>query len=127
MSDVLRLGTRASLPARTQSALVADLIRARTGREVELVDVTTEGDVNRSSLVSLGGTGVFVGALRDALLRGDVDVAVHHLGAAARADELAARLHEHLPRLRRLHVSEVGAVVGAHVGPGALAVVVVPR
>ena len=79
MSDVLRLGTRASLLARTQSALVADLIRARTGREVELVDVTTEGDVNGASLVSLGGTGVFVGALRDALLRGDVDVAVHSL------------------------------------------------
>ena len=79
MSDVLRLGTRASLLARTQSALVADLIRARTGREVELVDVTTEGDANRASLVSLGGTGVFVGALRDALLRGDVDLAVHSL------------------------------------------------
>ncbi len=79
MSDVLRLGTRASLLARTQSALVADLIRERTGREVELVDVTTQGDVNRASLVSLGGTGVFVGALRDALLRGDVDVAVHSL------------------------------------------------
>ncbi len=79
MSDALRLGTRASLLARTQSALVADLIRERTGREVDLVDVTTEGDVNRASLVSLGGTGVFVGALRDALLRGDVDVAVHSL------------------------------------------------
>ena len=79
MSDVLRLGTRASLLARTQSALVADLIRERTGREVELVDITTQGDVNRASLVSLGGTGVFVGALRDALLRGDVDVAVHSL------------------------------------------------
>jgi len=79
MSDVLRLGTRASLLARAQSALVADLIRERTGREVELVDVTTQGDVNRASLVSLGGTGVFVGALRDALLRGDVDLAVHSL------------------------------------------------
>jgi hydroxymethylbilane synthase len=77
--EALRLGTRASLLARTQSELVAAMIRDRTGREVELVEVSTEGDVNPSPLASLGGAGVFVGALRDALLRGDVDVAVHSL------------------------------------------------
>jgi len=75
----LRIGTRASLLARTQSGDVADLIRARLGEDVELVDVSTEGDVSTASLASLGGTGVFVSALRDALLRGDVDVAVHSL------------------------------------------------
>ena len=75
----LRLGTRASLLARTQSELVATELRDRLGREVELVHVTTEGDVNRAALATLGGTGVFVGALRDALLRGEVDVAVHSL------------------------------------------------
>lgn len=79
MSAVIRLGTRASLLARTQSELVAGALRDRLGREVELVEVTTEGDVNRAALTTLGGTGVFVGALRDALLRGDVDVAVHSL------------------------------------------------
>ena len=57
---------------------------------------------------------------------GPVDLAVHHLGAAARADEVAARLRERLPGAARLLVSEVGAVIGAHVGTGLLAVVVVP-
>jgi DegV family protein with EDD domain len=56
-----------------------------------------------------------------------VDLAVHHLAAAARAEEVAARLRERLPRTDRLLVSEVGAVIGAHVGRGALGVVVVPR
>jgi hydroxymethylbilane synthase len=46
---------------------------------VELVEITTEGDVNSAPLATLGGTGVFVSALRDALLRGQVDVAVHSL------------------------------------------------
>ncbi|HEX8781032.1 MAG TPA: hydroxymethylbilane synthase [Nocardioides sp.] len=75
----LRLGTRASQLATTQSGTVAALVRERLGREVELVHVTTEGDVNRASLASMGGTGVFVSALRDALLRGEVDLAVHSL------------------------------------------------
>ncbi|HEX5862322.1 MAG TPA: hydroxymethylbilane synthase [Nocardioides sp.] len=77
--STLRLGTRASVLATTQSQQVADLIRARLGHDVELVEVTTEGDRNRGSLASLGGTGVFVSALRDALLAGEIDVAVHSL------------------------------------------------
>ena len=75
----LRVGTRASLLARAQSGQVADALAAALGREVVLVEVTTEGDVNRAPLAQLGGTGVFVGALRDALLREHVDVAVHSL------------------------------------------------
>lgn len=75
----LRLGTRASALARTQSQMMADLIAERTGREVVLVLVSTEGDVNTAPLASLGGTGVFVSALRDALLAGEVDLAVHSL------------------------------------------------
>lgn len=55
-----------------------------------------------------------------------VDVAVHHLDAAQRADVLAARLRARLPQTRVL-LSEVGAVVGAHVGPGTVGVVVAPR
>ncbi|GAA0939609.1 DegV family protein [Pseudonocardia zijingensis] len=58
---------------------------------------------------------------------GPVDLAVHHLAAATRAEEVAARLRERLPEVARLLVSEVGAVIGAHVGPGLLGVVVVPR
>jgi hydroxymethylbilane synthase len=80
MSDhSLRVGTRASLLARTQAGLVADALRRALRREVELVEVSTHGDVSAEPLAQIGGTGVFVSALRDALLRGDVDVAVHSL------------------------------------------------
>ena len=81
-STPIRVGTRRSLLATTQAGTVAELIRTRLGREVELVEVTTEGDRTQADgtpLATVGGTGVFVGALRDALLRGDVDVAVHSL------------------------------------------------
>jgi len=53
-----------------------------------------------------------------------VDLAVHHLAAEDKAGELAARLRARVPGLQELHTSEVGAVVGAHVGPGLLGVVV---
>ncbi len=76
---VVRIGTRASLLATTQSRQVADLVSERLGREVELVEVTTEGDRSAAPLATLGGTGVFVTALREALLEGRVDVAVHSL------------------------------------------------
>ena len=78
-APVLRLGTRASALATTQSGLVADMIRDLLGRDVELVHVSTEGDRSAAPLATMGGTGVFVSALRDALLAGTVDVAVHSL------------------------------------------------
>lgn len=55
-----------------------------------------------------------------------VDVAVQHLAAAERAQEVAERLRRRVPELRSLYLGEVGAVVGAHVGPGMLGVVVAP-
>jgi len=55
-----------------------------------------------------------------------VDIAVQHLAAPERAEGVATVLRERIPRLRRLYTSEVGAVVGAHVGPGLIAVVVAP-
>lgn len=79
VEPALRLGTRRSALARTQSEHVAQALRERTGRAVELVEVTTEGDVSRAPLSSLGGTGVFATALREALLAGRVDLAVHSL------------------------------------------------
>jgi len=57
----------------------------------------------------------------------EVDVTVHHLVAAERAEGIAERLRGRIPGLRELYVGEVGAVIGAHVGPGLLAVVVSPR
>jgi hydroxymethylbilane synthase len=76
---VLRLGSRRSPMAIAQSRQVADMITARTGRGVEIVGVTTLGDVSRAQLTQIGGTGVFVSALRAALLGGEVDLAVHSL------------------------------------------------
>ncbi|WP_431033500.1 DegV family protein [Streptomyces sp. P6-2-1] len=58
---------------------------------------------------------------------GRVDIAVHHLDAADRADALAERLRARVPGTESLYVSEVGAVIGAHTGPGLLGVVVSPR
>ncbi|WP_340376966.1 hydroxymethylbilane synthase [Streptomyces sp. SS7] len=75
----LRLGTRRSKLAMAQSGQVADAVRRVTGRPVELVEITTYGDVSREHLAQIGGTGVFVAALRDALLKGEVDFAVHSL------------------------------------------------
>lgn len=57
---------------------------------------------------------------------GPVSVAVHHLAAAERAERLAAEMKERLPELQELHVSELGAAIGAHVGPGAVGIVVSP-
>ncbi|WP_353942512.1 DegV family protein [Streptomyces sp. HUAS MG91] len=58
---------------------------------------------------------------------GQVDIAVHHLAAPERAEALAEWLRERVPGLGELHVSEVGAVIGAHTGPGLLGAVVSPR
>jgi hydroxymethylbilane synthase len=76
---VLRLGTRKSPMAMTQSGLVARAITERTGVPVELVGVTTKGDVDRAQITQIGGTGVWVSALRDQLRTGQVDLAVHSL------------------------------------------------
>ena len=76
---VIRIGTRASNLARAQSVLVADALTQATGRRTELVLIRTEGDLSSKPLATIGGTGVFVSALRDALLRGEVDLAVHSL------------------------------------------------
>ena len=78
MSDrVLRVGTRGSALALAQSGMVADRIARIAGCSVELVRIRTEGDVNTGPLATIGGTGVFVTAVREALLDGRVDVVVH--------------------------------------------------
>lgn len=74
----LRLGTRRSALALAQSGRVADALRAR-GREVELVEIVTEGDRSTAALEVIGGTGVFVTEIRRRLLDGDIDIAVHSL------------------------------------------------
>src|SRR5512147_3191904 len=73
---MLRLGTRGSALAMAQSTTVADAVRERTGRDVELVEIVTPGDRSSAPVAQLG-VGVFVSALRDALLAGEIDFAVH--------------------------------------------------
>jgi hydroxymethylbilane synthase len=72
----LRLGTRGSALAMAQSRTVADAVQAATGREVELVEIVTAGDRSAAPVQQLG-VGVFVSALRDALLAKEIDFAVH--------------------------------------------------
>jgi len=125
MTRALRLGTRASKLARTQSEQVAAALRTALDRPVELVDVTTEGDTSRAPLDQLGGTGVFVSALREALLDGRVDLAVHSLKdlptGAAEGIALAAVPQREDPRdaLIAADGRTLGELpVGARVGTG---------
>lgn len=74
----LRLGTRGSALAVTQSEHVARALR-ELGHDVELVRIKTGGDVERGSLTALGGIGVFAAELRHAILDGRCDFAVHSL------------------------------------------------
>jgi hydroxymethylbilane synthase len=79
---VVRVGTRGSALALAQTkAFVADL--TALGLTCETVVVKTDGDVNSTNLVDLaaqlGGTGIFISALRDALSAGTIDLAVHSL------------------------------------------------
>jgi hydroxymethylbilane synthase len=75
----LRLGTRRSRLAMAQSQQVAETLASRLDREVELVEVVTFGDRSTEALTQIGGTGVFVTALREALVEQRVDLAVHSL------------------------------------------------
>ncbi|MET0419998.1 MAG: hydroxymethylbilane synthase [Actinoplanes sp.] len=76
MSSPLRLGTRGSALALAQSQQTADALTAATGRPVELVRIITAGDRSSAPVAQLG-VGVFVSALRDALVAGEIDFAVH--------------------------------------------------
>jgi len=87
----IRLGTRRSTLATTQSGWVADCLR-ELGHTVEIVEITTFGDTSTASLSSIGGTGVFVTALRKALLAGEIDVAVHSLKDLPVAPESGLRV-----------------------------------
>lgn len=78
-SKTLRLGTRGSLLARTQSQIIANAIeKAHPGVHVELVTVRTSGDrIVDQPLHELGGKGLFTKELEQALLSNDIDFAVH--------------------------------------------------
>ena len=95
----VRLGTRRSKLARSQSTAIAHQIAALTGWRVEIVEVVTEGDVNMSPLAGFGGTGVFVSAVRQALHQGKIDLAVHSLKDLPTTPEVGIQMAAIPPRV----------------------------
>lgn len=77
--EPLRIGTRGSALALAQTGMVADDLADATGVTTELVTITTDGDRSNEPLSRAGGTGLFTGALRDALLADECDIVVHSL------------------------------------------------
>jgi DegV family protein with EDD domain len=116
--EYLRRGGRVSAAraAVGQVLQVKPLLRIDDGRVVMLEKVRTAG----RALARLADIAV------EAAGDQDVDIAVQHLSAPERANELAARIGERLPDAE-IVVCPVGGVVGAHVGPGMVATVVSPR
>jgi hydroxymethylbilane synthase len=78
LTQSIRLGSRTSSLARAQANQVATALAA-DGVDSTFVGITTTGDLDQRELTEIGGTGVFVSAVRDALRRGEIDVAVHSL------------------------------------------------
>jgi DegV family protein with EDD domain len=114
----LRRGGRiGSAAAVLGSALaVKPVLHVQDGRVVPLEKVrTTARALNRLVQRAVEAAG-----------QGSVSIAIHHLAAAEKAERLAAEIRDRLPQLRELHVSELGAAIGAHVGPGAVGIVVAP-
>ncbi|MBA3294306.1 MAG: hydroxymethylbilane synthase [Geodermatophilaceae bacterium] len=74
---VIRLGTRPSRLAKIQANLVADAVRSAGDHDVVLVEISTPGDASTAPISEFSTVGVFVSSLRAALLRGEIDVAVH--------------------------------------------------
>lgn len=123
MTGPLRLGTRGSALARTQSQDVADRLSGASGRDVELVIIRTLGDVTTGPLASMPQAGVFVSALRSALLEDRVDLVVHSMkdlpSEPAAGVALAAvpeRADPHDALLTHGHVGLPHLLVGARVG-----------
>ena len=108
-----RIGAAQALLGTARS--VKPILHVQEGRIVPLEKVrTVSKGIARLEALAVAAAG-----------DGPTDVAVHHLAAGERAALLAERLRARLPRIRQFYASEVGAVVGAHVGPGVLGVVVV--
>ena len=86
------VGTRASLLARAQGAIVGAALCRALGVEIELVDVASAGDDVRPPLTEIGGQGVFVSAVREAVIDGDVDLVVHSLKDLPTTDDERVQL-----------------------------------
>lgn len=93
-----RLGTRGSALAMAQAREVARRLEGVARRRVELVPVVSDGDIDRRPLAVIGGQGVFVTSLRQALVEGRVDAAVHSLKDLPTADPAGVALAAVPPR-----------------------------
>jgi hydroxymethylbilane synthase len=123
MTAPWRIGTRPSALAIAQTGVVAERLRA-AGHRVELVEIRTSGDLSTAPVAQLG-VGVFVSALREALVRGEVDLAVHSYKDLPTAPDLRLHLAAVPPREdpRDALVARDGKVLGelpagARVGTG---------
>jgi hydroxymethylbilane synthase len=95
---LVRVGSRGSRLALTQASLAADRLRG-PGREIALVPITTAGDRDRRSpFGQIGGRGVFVKELEEALLAGRIDVAVHSAKDMTSTDTVGLAVGAYLPR-----------------------------
>jgi DegV family protein with EDD domain len=93
---------------------------------VEAAEAAGAGESSEGGAEDADGPGPGAGGDRRGPDGAGIDLAVHHLDSAERAEKLAERLASRLPSAT-VRIVELGAVVGAHVGPGTLAVAVVPR
>jgi DegV family protein with EDD domain len=115
----LRRGGRIGAAAKLVGSVLAvkPLLQLEDGRVVPLEKVRTSaralGRLEELAIEAAGSQ--------------DVDVAVAHLANPERAEKVAANLKDRIPGIQDLSVGEVGAVIGAHVGPGMVAVVIAPR
>nr|WP_156611075.1 hydroxymethylbilane synthase [Auraticoccus cholistanensis] len=117
----MRVGARTSPLARTQADWVAARIEAR-GVPCEFVGVVTTGDVDQRALTQIGGTGLFVGAVRSGLVRRTIDVAVHSLKDLPTGAEPGLRIAA-MPEREDVRDVLVGSTLdalgdGARVGTG---------
>ena len=124
MTRVLRVGTRPSTLAVAQSGTIVEQLRA-AGMAAELVKISTAGDRSLAPVAELG-TGVFVAGLREALVRGEIDLAVHSYKDLPSAPHPGLRVVAVPPREdpRDALVARDGKVLGelsagARVGTGA--------
>jgi len=118
--EYLRRGGRVGAAAAVVGAALAvkPLLTVRDGSVRPLEKVRTAGRaLSRIEELAVEAAGTSAA----------VDVGVQHLGAPGRAAQLAERLRVRLPRARLVWEQEVSAVIGAHIGPGAVAVVVSPH
>ena len=90
--EVIRVGTRGSALALAQTTQIAERLGKAADADIEIVTVTTQGDTSRASLQTIGGTGVFAVALREALVAGECDLVVHSLKDLPTAEHPQLRL-----------------------------------